>query len=76
MAKQLSKLGVDIIEAGFPIASEGDFEVGVALARGVQVLVGVRVRSWRRSCKIDGRVSSVVIPRDSRFYGGWRDEGT
>lgn len=26
VAKQLSKLGVDIIEAGFPIASQGDFK--------------------------------------------------
>ena len=26
MAKQLSKLGVDIIEAGFPFASPGDFD--------------------------------------------------
>lgn len=26
MAKQLERLGVDVIEAGFPIASEGDFE--------------------------------------------------
>ena len=26
VAKQLQKLGVDIIEAGFPIASQGDFE--------------------------------------------------
>ena len=26
MAKQLEKLGVDIIEAGFPVASQGDFE--------------------------------------------------
>src|ERR1041385_6476944 len=25
MAEQLERLGVDIIEAGFPIASEGDF---------------------------------------------------
>jgi len=25
MAKQLERLGVDIIEAGFPIASDGDF---------------------------------------------------
>jgi len=25
-ARQLEKLGVDIIEAGFPVASEGDFE--------------------------------------------------
>ena len=28
MAYQLDRLGVDIIEAGFPIASEGDFEGG------------------------------------------------
>jgi 2-isopropylmalate synthase len=26
MAKQLEKLGVDVIEAGFPIASQGDYE--------------------------------------------------
>src|SRR5690348_3329321 len=26
MARQLEKLGVDIIEAGFPIASQGDYE--------------------------------------------------
>src|SRR5262249_16803230 len=26
MAEQLERLGVDIIEAGFPIASEGDFQ--------------------------------------------------
>ena len=26
LARQLAKLGVDIIEAGFPIASEGDLE--------------------------------------------------
>ncbi|PSN05784.1 2-isopropylmalate synthase, partial [filamentous cyanobacterium CCT1] len=26
IAKQLSRLGVDIIEAGFPFASPGDFE--------------------------------------------------
>ena len=30
VAKQLSKLGVDIIEAGFPIASEGDFDAIVS----------------------------------------------
>ena len=26
IANQLSRLGVDICEAGFPIASQGDFE--------------------------------------------------
>ncbi|HXP17624.1 MAG TPA: hypothetical protein VN868_11015, partial [Terriglobales bacterium] len=32
MARQLDRLGVDIIEAGFPIASEGDFEAVRRLA--------------------------------------------
>ncbi|HEV2423501.1 MAG TPA: 2-isopropylmalate synthase [Terriglobia bacterium] len=32
MARQLERLGVDIIEAGFPIASEGDFEAVRAIA--------------------------------------------
>jgi 2-isopropylmalate synthase len=33
LARQLEKLGVDVIEAGFPIASEGDFEGVRAVAR-------------------------------------------
>ncbi|HPA73133.1 MAG TPA: 2-isopropylmalate synthase, partial [Spirochaetota bacterium] len=39
-ANQLIKLGVDIIEAGFPIASKGDFEAVqkiAQMAKGVQV---------------------------------------
>src|SRR5437016_3835413 len=33
MAKKLVELGVDILEAGFPIASEGDFEAVDAVSR-------------------------------------------
>src|SRR5246127_5787180 len=36
MAPQLSALGVDIIEAGFPIASKGDLEAVMAVAREVK----------------------------------------
>jgi 2-isopropylmalate synthase len=32
LAQQLDRLGVDVIEAGFPIASEGDFEAVRAIA--------------------------------------------
>jgi 2-isopropylmalate synthase len=32
MARKLEQLGVDVIEAGFPIASEGDFEAAKAVA--------------------------------------------
>jgi 2-isopropylmalate synthase len=36
LARQLARLGVDIIEAGFPIASEGDLESVKAIAREVR----------------------------------------
>ena len=36
MAHQLERLGVDVIEAGFPIASEGDFEAVQAIAAMVR----------------------------------------
>ncbi|MEE8380445.1 MAG: 2-isopropylmalate synthase [Thermodesulfobacteriota bacterium] len=36
MAKQLEKLGVDIIEAGFPIASQGDFEAVKLIAESIK----------------------------------------
>src|SRR6201746_2138709 len=36
IAHQLARLGVDIIEAGFPITSPGDFESVEAIAREVQ----------------------------------------
>lgn len=38
IARQLAKLGVDIIEAGFPIASEGDFQA----VRNIAATVGNR----------------------------------
>ena len=36
MARQLAKLGVDVIEAGFPIASRGDLEAVKLVAREVR----------------------------------------
>ena len=36
VAHQLARLRVDVIEAGFPIASEGDFEAVQAIARTVE----------------------------------------
>ena len=35
IASQLARLGVDVIEAGFPITSPGDFEAVTAIARNV-----------------------------------------
>jgi len=36
MARQLERLGVDILEAGFPIASQGDFEAVKAVAAEIR----------------------------------------
>jgi len=36
LARQLERLGVDIVEAGFPIASEGDFESVQAIAAALR----------------------------------------
>src|ERR1700737_1257972 len=36
IAQQLARLGVDVIEAGFPITSPGDFESVQAIAREVE----------------------------------------
>src|SRR4030042_1091994 len=36
IARQLERLGVDVIEAGFPISSPGDFEAVKLIARELQ----------------------------------------
>jgi 2-isopropylmalate synthase len=48
MARQLERLGVDIIEAGFPIASQGDYDAVEAVAteiRGTQIAGLARART-------------------------------
>ncbi len=50
IARQLVKLGVDVIEAGFPIASEGDFEAVSAVSRALR---GVAVAGLARCLKKD-----------------------
>lgn len=46
IAKQLRKLNVDVIEAGFPIASEGDFE---AVKRVAQTIKGPEIAGLCRA---------------------------
>ena len=50
MARKLVELGVDILEAGFPIASEGDFE---AVRRVAAEFPDVRVAALARACRLD-----------------------
>ncbi len=55
LARKLVELGVDILEAGFPIASEGDFEAVDAVSREfswVQVAALARANTARyRACR-------------------------
>ena len=50
LAKQLEKLGVDVLEAGFPAASEGDFE---AVAQVAGVVKNIEVAALARTHKND-----------------------
>ena len=50
MAHKLVDLGADILEAGFPIASEGDFEAVQAVAREFP---WVQVAALARACTLD-----------------------
>ena len=50
MAAKLVELGVDILEAGFPIASDGDFEAVDAVSREYP---WAQVAALARCCKLD-----------------------
>ena len=45
MAHKLAELGVDIMEAGFPIASTGDFEAVQKVSREVSIKVAALARA-------------------------------
>ena len=50
MAHQLDRLGVDVIEAGFPIASDGDFEAVQAVAAAIRRPI---IAALARACTAD-----------------------
>src|ERR1700674_2196535 len=50
IARQLEKLGVDVIEAGFPISSPGDFEACRRIAREIR---GATVTALARAVRED-----------------------
>jgi 2-isopropylmalate synthase len=69
IAQQLARLGVDIIEAGFPITSPGDFEAVQGIARAVEgpVIAGL---ARTQAADIDaayGAVKNAVRPRIHTF---------
>jgi 2-isopropylmalate synthase len=69
IAQQLARLGVDVIEAGFPITSPGDFEAVEAIARGVE---GPVICGLARTHKADidaawGAIKDASRPRIHTF---------
>lgn len=69
LARQLEKLGVDIIEAGFPIASDGEFQAVRQIAREIR---GVQVAGLARANLADidrvwDAVSEAAHPRIHTF---------
>jgi len=67
MARQLEQLGVDIIEAGFPIASRGDLEAVKAVAREIR---GCQVAALARARKedLDAALEALAPARRPRLH--------
>ncbi len=64
VARQLARMRVDIIEAGFPIASEGDFEAVKAIASEIS---GPRIAGLARCVDKDiDRAAAAVAPAGDR----------
>ncbi len=69
IAQQLARLGVDVIEAGFPITSPGDFEAVQAISREVE---GPVICGLARTHKADidaawGAIREAARPRIHTF---------
>src|SRR5262249_9502738 len=63
MAYKLAELGVDTMEAGFPIASEGDFEAVDAVSREFP---WVQVAALARACTLDIERAAASLTRAKR----------
>ena len=67
MARQLAKLGVDTIEAGFPISSRGDLEAVQAVAREVRD-VPIAALARAKKLDIDAAVEALQPAASSRLH--------
>src|SRR5256885_6126691 len=69
IAHQLARLGVDVIEAGFPITSPGDFEAVQAIARQVEgpVITGLARAHVADVDAAFGAVQDAARPRIPTF---------
>jgi 2-isopropylmalate synthase len=67
MARQLAKLGVDTIEAGFPISSRGDLQAVQAVAREVRDVPIAALARAKRS-DVDAAVEALKPAASSRLH--------
>src|SRR5260221_10427874 len=67
MARQLAKLGVDTIEAGFPISSRGDLEAVQAVAREVRD-VPIAALARAKKLDVDAAVEALKPAASSRLH--------
>jgi 2-isopropylmalate synthase len=63
MARKLVELGVDILEAGFPIASQGDFDAVDAISREFP---WVQVAALARACTLDVERAARALEQAKR----------
>ena len=67
MARQLAALGVDIIEAGFPISSRGDLEAVQAVAKEVRdVPIAALARAKKQD--VDAAIEALKPAKASRLH--------
>ena len=67
IAEQLERLGVDVIEAGFPASSPGDFEGVRAVSRTVERTTVAALARTRKE-DVDAAVEAVADARRSRLH--------
>ena len=71
VARQLEKLGVDVIEAGFPISSPGDFNSVVEISKAVtRPVICALTRAVKKD--IDVAAQSLEFAKRGRIHTGDR----
>ena len=67
IANQLERLGVDVIEAGFPISSPGDFEAVRAIATGVRKPI-ICALAHANAAAVDRAWEAIMEARHPRIH--------
>ena len=69
VAKELEALGVDVIEAGFPISSPGDFQSVVEISKAVSEPV-ICALTRANTADIDAAAAALKFAKRKRIHTG------